>query len=78
MGEDRSVPVKWAAKVTVPALVMDGGANLTFMPFMHDTATTLAKAIPHARNRTLEGQTHDVNLEVLARFWWSSLPNKGQ
>lgn len=66
MGEDRLAPVKQAANVTVPALVMDGGANLAFMPFMHNTATTLAKAMPHAQQRTLEGQTHDVNLEVLA------------
>jgi pimeloyl-ACP methyl ester carboxylesterase len=66
MGEDRAVPVKRAARVAVPALVMDGGANLSFMPFMHDTATALAKAIPYAQHRTLEGQTHDVNLEVLS------------
>jgi pimeloyl-ACP methyl ester carboxylesterase len=66
MGEDRRAPVDRAANVKVPVLVMDGGANLAFMPFMHDTATALAKAIPHARHRTLEGQTHDVNLEVLA------------
>jgi hypothetical protein len=26
----------------------------------------LAKVIPNAQQRTLEGQTHDVNLEVLA------------
>ena len=66
MGNDRAVPVERASKITVPVLVMDGGANLAFMPFMHDTATKLAKAIPHAQQRTLEGQTHDVNLEVLA------------
>jgi len=66
MGEDRAAPVKRATNVTVPALVMDGGANLGFMPFMHDSATALAKAMPHAQQRTLEGQTHDVNLEVLA------------
>jgi hypothetical protein len=65
MGEDRSVPVSRAANVRVPVLVMDGGANLAFMPFMHDTATKLAKVIPHAQQRTLEGQTHDVNLEAL-------------
>jgi len=65
-GEDRAVPVKRAANVKVPALVMDGGANLAFIPFMHDTATALGKAIPHAQHRTLEGQTHDVNTEVLA------------
>jgi pimeloyl-ACP methyl ester carboxylesterase len=66
MGEERKPPVERAARVSVPTLVMDGGANLAYMPFMHDTATALGKAIPHAQQRTLEGQTHDVNLEVLA------------
>jgi pimeloyl-ACP methyl ester carboxylesterase len=66
LGQDRSVPVQRAAAVTVPTLIMDGGANLTFMPFMHATATALAKAIPHAQQHTLEGQTHDVNMDVLA------------
>ncbi len=50
----------------MPTLLMDGGANLATMPFMHASAEALAKAIPHAQQRTLEGQTHDVNLEVLA------------
>jgi hypothetical protein len=40
--------------------------NGTTIPFMLDTAQALAKAIPHAKHRTLEGQSHDVNLEVLA------------
>ena len=62
MGEDRSVPAKQAANVTVPTLVMNG----TVIPFMLDTAQALAKAIPRAQHRTLEGQPHDVNLEVLA------------
>jgi hypothetical protein len=66
MGEDLTVPVKRAARVEVPALVMDGGANLAFMPFMHEAAAALAKAMPHGQHRTLKGQTHDVNLEVLA------------
>jgi pimeloyl-ACP methyl ester carboxylesterase len=66
IGSDRVAPVARAARVSVPALVMDGGANLAYMPFMHETATTLAKVIPHAQQRTLEGQTHDVKLEVLA------------
>jgi pimeloyl-ACP methyl ester carboxylesterase len=66
IGDDRSAPVQRAAKVTAPALVMDGGANLAIMPFMHDTALRLVKAIPHAQQRTLDGQTHDVNMEVLA------------
>jgi pimeloyl-ACP methyl ester carboxylesterase len=62
LGEDRAVPVKRAAKVTTPALVMNG----TAIPFMLDTAKTIAKAMSHAQHRTLEGQTHDVNLEILA------------
>lgn len=66
MGEDRTAPIQRAARVAVPALVMDGGANLQIMPFMNESATALARAIPHAQHRTLEGQTHDVKLEVLA------------
>ena len=62
MGEDRTVPVKRAARLAAPALVMNGSA----IPFMLDTATTLAKAIPHGQQRTLEGQTHNVDLQVLA------------
>jgi pimeloyl-ACP methyl ester carboxylesterase len=62
LGDDRSVPVERATTIAVPALVMNG----TAIPFMLDTANALAKAIPHAEHRTLEGQTHDVNLEVLA------------
>jgi pimeloyl-ACP methyl ester carboxylesterase len=61
MGEDRSVPVKRAANVGVPTLVMNG----TVIPFMLNTANTLAKAIPNAQHRTLEGQSHDVNPEAL-------------
>lgn len=66
LGPDRSAPVDRAPKVSVPTLVMDGGANLVFLPFMHETATALAKVIPHAQQRTLEGQTHDVKAEVIA------------
>jgi len=66
MGEDRMAPVKRVANIKIPAMVMDGGANLMDRSFMHQSATALAKAMPHAQQRTLEGQTHDVNLEVLA------------
>ncbi len=62
MGADRSVPEKRAAQVMSPALVMSG----TVIPFMKDAATALARAIPHAQQRTLEGQPHDVDLKVLA------------
>ena len=63
MGEDSSLPTKRAAKVAVPTLVMNGSESF---PFMHDTAVALAKAIPNAKHRTLEGQTHEVSSEALA------------
>jgi hypothetical protein len=42
---------------------MDGSESF---PFMHVTAAALAKAIPNAQHRTLEGQTHEVASEALA------------
>ncbi|HKY55681.1 MAG TPA: hypothetical protein VJM08_15295, partial [Anaerolineales bacterium] len=70
MGEDGSVPTKRAAKVSVPTLVMDGSESF---PFMHETVVALAKAIPNAQHRTLEGQTHEVDSKaiepVLAQFF---------
>lgn len=62
LGEDRSVPTQHVARVQVPTLVLNG----TVIPFMRTTAEALAKAIPGARQRTLEGQPHDVDLKVLA------------
>ena len=64
MGEDASVPLGRAARLAVPALIMDGGA--TEWPFMHITALALAQAIPDAQHRTLPGQTHEVAAEALA------------
>ena len=66
LGADRSVPIDRAARVKAATLIMDGGANHEVMPFMEKTAKALAKAIPNAQHRTLDGQTHDVSLEVLA------------
>jgi pimeloyl-ACP methyl ester carboxylesterase len=63
LGEDASVPTERAAKVSMPTLVMDGSESF---PFMHVTATALAKAIPNAQHHTLEGQTHEVSSEALA------------
>jgi hypothetical protein len=42
---------------------MDGEASF---PFMHVTATALANTILHAEHRTLPGQTHEVDVVVLA------------
>lgn len=66
VGKDRCVPVKRVASIKSPTLVMDGGLNLQYVPFMHVTAMALSKAIPHAQQKTLEGQAHDVKAEVLA------------
>ena len=63
LGEDASLPVERAAKVTVPTLVMSGSESF---PFMHTTAAALANAIPDAQHRLLAGQTHEVSSEALA------------
>ncbi|MBB5873528.1 pimeloyl-ACP methyl ester carboxylesterase [Allocatelliglobosispora scoriae] len=60
---DSSVPRERAAAITVPTLLLDGGAS----PESLRAATrATAEAIPGARHRTLDGQTHDVAPEVLA------------
>jgi pimeloyl-ACP methyl ester carboxylesterase len=66
MGENCVVPIDRLARVTSKTLVMDGGANLTIMPFMHASARTITKSIPQAQLRILTDQTHDVKAEVLA------------
>lgn len=63
LGEDATVPVERAARLTVPTLIIDGSESF---PFMHVTATTLAKTIPNSQHRTLPGQTHEVDSAVLA------------
>lgn len=63
VGDDASVPTEKAARLSIPALVMDGGASY---PFMHVSALALAKAMPCGQQRTLEGQTHEVAAEALA------------
>jgi pimeloyl-ACP methyl ester carboxylesterase len=63
MGEEAAVPVQQAGGVLIPTLVMTGGASY---PFMHEAARTLTGAIPDARHKILEGQTHDVSPDVIA------------
>ncbi|HXN04469.1 MAG TPA: alpha/beta hydrolase [Candidatus Acidoferrum sp.] len=63
MGKDGSIPVEQAARIHVPALVMNGGNGA---PFMLETAKTLSKVIPVGKLSTLDGQTHDVHPEALA------------
>jgi pimeloyl-ACP methyl ester carboxylesterase len=60
---DGTVPIERLAAIAVPTLVMAGAASPAFML---DTAQAVARALPNAQLRTLEGQTHDVAPEVLA------------
>jgi len=60
---DGSVPAEAAKAATMPALVLDGSES---PDFMHEAAETLARAMPHAERKTLEGQTHAVSPEILA------------
>ena len=62
IGADCRVPTGLAARAGMPALVLSGGASF---PFMNDTAAALSRTMPHARHRTLDGQTHDMNPAVL-------------
>lgn len=59
---DGSVPSRLLASVSVPTLVIDGGAS---PQFMHDAAQAVANALPNAQRRTLKDQTHAVAPEVL-------------
>jgi pimeloyl-ACP methyl ester carboxylesterase len=63
LGTGHAAPFERAGRVTAPALIMSGGASF---PFMHDIAQALCNVMPNAQLRTLEGQRHDVNPEVLA------------
>ena len=60
---DYSLPVDRAAEVSIPTLVLDGGASFGFMG---PTADALAKALPRGQRRTLAGQEHNIDPNVLA------------
>ena len=53
---------RWPS-VTLPTLVMDGGAS---PEVFHSAARALVDILPKAQRRTLEGQTHGVAAEILA------------
>jgi len=64
-GYQRGLPLpadRWSS-VHQPTLVMDGGKSPAWM---RNAQRALAKAVPGAKTRTLEGQTHMVNAKVLA------------
>src|SRR5262249_42456493 len=60
---DYELPVERVREVTIPTLVMDGGASF---PFMAPTAQALADNLSNGERRTLEGQGHDASAEALA------------
>lgn len=63
MGEGSTIPTAQAAKVNVPTLVMAGSATY---PFMLTTADELTELIPNAKKVILDGQTHNVDPNLLA------------
>jgi pimeloyl-ACP methyl ester carboxylesterase len=59
----RPLPTEWSTLVTVPTLVMDGGASPVFQG---NSVAALTRLLPHAERRTFEGQGHGAPAEVLA------------
>jgi pimeloyl-ACP methyl ester carboxylesterase len=59
---DGKVPEDIARAVRVPTLVMNGEKS---MDFMGPTADRIAALVPHAQRKTLKGQTHQVEGQVM-------------
>ncbi len=59
----KPLPACYTADVTVPALVMDGGASPAWM---RNAARALVGLLPDVQYRTLEGQDHAAPPDVLA------------
>ena len=60
---DYTLPVDIAKAITVPTLLIVGGASFGFMG---ETADALAELIPNAQRATVEGQAHNVDPAALA------------
>jgi pimeloyl-ACP methyl ester carboxylesterase len=60
---DGLVPHDLLATITVPVLSVSGSAS---PPWLREAARAIAEAAPQGTYRTLEGQTHAVEPEVLA------------
>jgi pimeloyl-ACP methyl ester carboxylesterase len=63
LGKGHALPAARISRITVPTLVMHGGAGA---PYMRDAARAISEAIPQAQLRTLARQTHGVSPKVLA------------
>jgi pimeloyl-ACP methyl ester carboxylesterase len=60
---DLWMPADRIAKISVPALLLVGGASPAWA---HNTVRAVADAIPGARHTSLDGQTHGAADDVLA------------
>ncbi|MDI3340044.1 MAG: alpha/beta hydrolase [Sphaerobacter sp.] len=60
---DMAIPTELAASVTIPTLVVDGGASPAWL---RQATEAVAAILPGARRQTLEGQTHAVAPDALA------------
>lgn len=63
MGNDALLRPERLSAITVPALVIDGGAS---PEWMRAAARAIAEVLPHVQHHTLEGQTHAVSPQALA------------
>jgi hypothetical protein len=61
--QGKPLPTARWAKITIPTLVIDGGASEAWM---HNAANALSNVLASASRQTLEGQTHMVDPNVLA------------
>ena len=60
---DYSLPTARAERVKSPTLVITGGASF---PSMREAAEALARVLPDAEVRMIEGQSHDIAAEAIA------------
>lgn len=61
--QGKPLPTDRWARVSVPVLIVDGGASDVWM---HHGADALVNVLPHASRQTLAGQTHSVDPGILA------------
>jgi pimeloyl-ACP methyl ester carboxylesterase len=61
--DDYSLPIKSAARVKMPTLVIAGGADF---PWIRESAQALSEQIPGAKTHFLDGQSHNVDSAVIA------------
>jgi pimeloyl-ACP methyl ester carboxylesterase len=59
---DGLLPADLVPQITIPTLVVAGGASI---PFMTETAHTLADSLANGQAKVLEGRTHDIVPDVL-------------